>query len=263
MTTSVPSRESLEKLPALSVVSIKPTRTQATIAANAKTFNLTSSFISDINSISSNTSGASITVDDLLPARKKPSLIQKKQLSLDERELLRRLKDLRILSDTDSDKSRSQQNYEKNFKLDRDYQFGSRNEKRSLRTLFTDIELDSRFKLSDLFQINNEANSVRIDLDLSSRTQLSGVDNSNKQVPTATTDVKVSLLKKFNLMAKLNARLARVLQVQGMAKNMVKSLCYFLSWCFSRPVNKTTPDFAFTYFVFVFLFEFLQQRLTQ
>jgi len=95
-----------------------------------------------------------------------------------------------------------------------------------------------------LFQINNEANSVRIDLDLSSRTQLSGVDNSNKQVPTAKTDVKVSLLKKFNLMAKLNARLARVLQVQGMAKNMVKPLCYFLSWCFSRPVNITNTNFS-------------------
>jgi len=249
MTTSVPSRESLEKLPALSVVSIKPTRTQETIAANAKTFNLTSSFISDINLISSNTSAASIKVDDLLPARKRPSLIEKKQLSLDERELLRRLKDLRILSDTDSDKSRSQQNYEKNFKLDRDYQFGSRNEKRSLRTLFTDIELDSRFKLSELFQINNEASSVRIDLDLSSRTQLSGVD-SNRQVATTTTDVKVSLLKKFNLLAKLNARLARVLQVQGMAKIMVKSLCFFLSWCFLRPVNKTTHNFAFNLFLF-------------
>ena len=222
MTTSVPSRETHEKLPALSVVSIKPT----VVAANAKTFNLTSSFNNNFNLINSETSVSS-TVDDLFPTttsttRRKHNLIDKKQLSLDETALLRRLKDLKILSTTDSDKSRTKQNYEKNFKLDRDYQFGSRNEKRNLRTVFTDIELDSRFKLSDLFQINNEANSVRIDLNFASHSQLTSISS----------DVKVSLNKFKMLLSKLNERgFPRVLEVQGMAKTMVKSLRHLSCLC--------------------------------
>jgi len=218
MTTSVPSHETHEKLPALSVVSIKPTA----LAANAKTFNLTSSFNNDFNLINSEVkSNASVSIlDDLLPISKgKHNLFDNKQLSFAQTELLRRLKDLKILSTPDTGISRVKQNYEKSFKLDRDYQFGARNDKRCLRTVFTDIELESKFKLSDLFQIDAEINSLRIDLSLASHSQLNGITSEQRQA----TDVKVSL-KMFRLLPKLNKRLRkRVCQVKELAKIMVNS----------------------------------------
>lgn len=82
-----------------------------------------------------------------------------KALSLDESVLFKRLTDLKILTPNNS----VEKNYENTFKLDRNYKFGNKTERGSLRSVLTEFDLGSRYTLNKLIQINNEADSLRLE----------------------------------------------------------------------------------------------------
>ena len=112
--------------------------------------------------------------------------LESKALSLDETVLFKRLKDLKILT---SNNSVPEQSYEKTFKLDRDYKFGNKSDRGSLRTVLTEFDLGSRFTLNNLIQLNNEADSVRFDYN----------HLANKNLVNRDFEVKLFLIKQNSL----------------------------------------------------------------